>query len=298
MATKSFDVSNTTCNICRSRSEFIFSKKILMKYTVSFFQCNECGFVQTEKPFWLSDTYQSLLFAMDTGLISRPLLYSQITDNLIMRYFDPAGKFIDYGGGSGIFVRLMRDRGFNFFRQDKYVSNICALFFDVSDLSIEERHFELLTSFEVLEHLVNPMEELRELFSFSNNLLCSTVLQPSTNVNDLNSWWYLGELHGQHISFYTEKSMKIIAENYRCYYYSNNVDLHLFTPRKLKGLTFRPKQSNILTSSINRLIPNLYNKLRMMLPIKAEKLHPESLTLKDSDLIKQQIIKGKFNVGD
>ncbi len=90
---------------------------------------------------------------MDVFLVSRPLNHSQITENLILNYFDYTAKFIDYGGGVGVFTRIMRDRGLQFYRQDKYTQNLFAQYFDIADLNIDQRHFELATCFEVLEHL-------------------------------------------------------------------------------------------------------------------------------------------------
>src|SRR5574337_1100878 len=210
---------NTQCNICGSSSHYIFTKTILLKYEVSYFQCQNCGFVQTEKPYWLEETYQSSFYAIDTGLIARPLTFGQVTEKLIMQYFNPTGRFVVYGGANGLFVRLMRDKGFNFYRYDKYAKNIYALCFDITNLPKENHKFELLTSFEVFEHFENPLEELSELFSLSKNVLCSTFLLPHvTESDEWKDWWYLAELHGQHISFYTVKAMKIIAERFGCFY--------------------------------------------------------------------------------
>ena len=42
-------------------------------------------------------------------------------------------KFLDYGGGYGILVRLMRDVGYDFYWFDKYSQNIFAKGFECKD---------------------------------------------------------------------------------------------------------------------------------------------------------------------
>src|SRR5712664_4054841 len=133
------------CKICGKPARFAFRKKILQKHDVSFFKCSECGFLQTEEPYWLSEAYDPPLSPLDVYLISRPLELGDITKNVILNYFDNTKKFLDYGGGAGVFTRHMRDRGFNFYRQDRYANNLFARFFDVNDLAIDDRKFELVT---------------------------------------------------------------------------------------------------------------------------------------------------------
>ncbi|HSM93631.1 MAG TPA: class I SAM-dependent methyltransferase [Anaeromyxobacteraceae bacterium] len=279
------------CKTCGASSRFVFTKTILSKYDVAFFQCRDCGFMQTERPYWLQETYGSSSDAFDTGLVARPLAFGDVTEQLIMRCFDPAGRFVDYGGAHGVFVRHMRDKGFDFYRYDKYAENIFARYFDVSDLPRKERNFELLTSFEVFEHFEDPIKELEELFSLSKNLLFSTFLQPRADASELREWWYLAELHGQHISFYTEKALRSLAERFGCYFHSNGCDLHLFTPRKLAGFTFPrpgPRKPPSLVRACSRLVHRL-GRLRGRPAVP----HPTTLIMKDAEWVKAQLLEGR-----
>lgn len=221
------------CKICNSISEFVFEKKVLQKYNVAYFKCTSCGFLQTEESYWLEEAYKLPFTPLDVKIVSRPIELSQLTENLILNYFESTAKFLDYGGGVGLFTRLMRDKGLDFYRSDKYAQNLFAQYFDFSNLLEKKEEIELLTSFEVLEHLVNPLDELSEMFSLSRNIFCSTILQPSTSSDNLKSWFYIAEQHGQHISFYTQETMKLIANKFGCHYYSYSDYLHLFTPKEI-----------------------------------------------------------------
>ena len=104
------------CKICAKSTIKTFEAKILSKYDISYFQCTECGFLQTEEPYWLVEAYDSSISLSDTGIMSRNFFLAKVASTLIYYLFDKKSKFVDYAGGYGIFTRLMRDIGFDFFQ--------------------------------------------------------------------------------------------------------------------------------------------------------------------------------------
>ena len=195
------------CLICNNQNEFLFSSKILEKYTVGYFYCGNCGFLQTEPPYWLSEAYSESINRQDTGYLARNIGISNKVSNFLLLAFGPSGEFLDYAGGYGVFVRLMRDKGFNFYWQDKYTENIFAKGFDQSNI---QRKFDAVTSFESLEHFPNPMEELENIFSLTSTLIFTTELL-SREIPAPEHWRYYGLEHGQHISFYSQATLQYIA---------------------------------------------------------------------------------------
>ncbi|MDX2190387.1 MAG: class I SAM-dependent methyltransferase [Bacteroidota bacterium] len=225
------------CNICQSQFEPIFKKIILGKYTVQFYQCTHCGFVQTEKPYWLAEAYTDAISVLDTGILERNFKFSIVFPWVVKFNFNKKGRFLDYGGGYGIFVRLMRDKGFDFYRQDAFCENLFAKMYDLKDINSKDQKFEMLTAFEVFEHLTDPVNEVMEMLKYSDSILFSTLLIPSKS-NDLSNWWYISEQTGQHVSFYSEKSLKILGEKFEMNLYSNGDNFHLLTKRKINPIFF------------------------------------------------------------
>ena len=131
--------------------------------------------MQTAVPYWLAESYASVINEIDIGPINRAVAGSKIVKGIILSMFHREGKFIDYGAGYGVLVRMMRDLGFDFYWCDKYCDNIFAKHF-VAD---RETRFELLTAFEIFEHLVDPLSEIKAMLAFSDNLLFSTLLVPN-----------------------------------------------------------------------------------------------------------------------
>ncbi len=214
------------CRICGTESNFIFSAKILNKYDVKYFHCSNCGFIQTEEPFWLKEAYSRPINISDTGYLQRNINLSKFTTTILTLFFNSKGKFLDYAGGYGVFVRLMRDIGFDFYWSDPYTENLFAKGFEHS----RQDRIELVTSFESFEHFNNPMKEIENMLSISKNIIFTTELLPNP-IPKPDEWWYYGLEHGQHISFYSERTLQHIANYFRLNY-SHLGNLHLFTEKK------------------------------------------------------------------
>lgn len=219
------------CKICSSPSTYFDEARLINKYDVSFFRCAICGFIQTESPYWLEEAYSRAITKSDIGLISRNLEMATHTKQLILICFEPKGKFIDFGGGYGMFVRLMRDQGFDFYRYDPLCENLFADGFEANPST----DYTLLTAWEVFEHLQEPLAEIEKMLSFSRNLFFSTVLLQSPP-RLLTEWWYYGLEHGQHISFYSLESLKVIAQKFNLKVHYSNNSLHFMGDPQINPL--------------------------------------------------------------
>lgn len=217
------------CKICNSNTQQVFTSKILKKYDVKYFKCNSCGYLFTGEPFWLDEAYSRSINLSDTGLLDRNIYFSKVLSVIIFFCFNKNGTFLDYAGGYGVFTRLMRDIGFDFYWHDPFTKNLFANGFEV-DLDSNQR-FELLTAFEVFEHLIYPKGELEKMLQFSDTIVFSTELMRQ-EIPDPEEWWYYGFNHGQHVSFYTEKTLKTLANQYKLNYY-NVEGVHILTKRNL-----------------------------------------------------------------
>lgn len=217
------------CKICNSSSEKIFSKTVLKKHEVNYYQCGKCDFIQTSNPVWLDEAYQSAITSLDLGLASRNIYLVEQVAKLIDQHYSTSKIMLDFAGGYGLFVRLMRDKGYNFYRQDDYCENIFSSHFDLKD--IQQTRFDIVTAFEVFEHFPNPLQGIDRLLSYSDTIICSTELIESTN--DIENWWYISPETGQHIAFYSLKTLRFIAEKHQLHFYTNHQNLHLFTKKQL-----------------------------------------------------------------
>lgn len=257
------------CKICENTSDFFAEARILNKYKVKYFKCINCGFIQTEEPYWLEEAYSDAINHSDIGLLKRNFDLTSPTTNVISKFFNSKEKFIDFGAGYGVFVRIMRDNGYDFYWQDKYCNNIYAKDF----VFIKGKKYELLTAYEVFEHLPDPVKEMKEMLEFSDNLLFSTYIIPDNNPKP-NEWWYYATDHGQHVSLYSKKSLEILAMKFNKNLYTNGKNIHLITDKKLSSILFKMltmpiisnyfsplfRKKSLLDSDYKKVLENLKSK--------------------------------------
>lgn len=242
-----------TCKICSQLATFIFDSIILDKYKIGYYHCQNCSFLFTEKPYWLVEAYNEPINKSDTGILQRNIELADKSGRLLFYLFDHRNTFLDFGGGYGLFVRLMRDKGFNFLWDDTYTENLLAKGFEYANEPIE-----LITSFETFEHFENPILEIEKMLAISSSILFSTDLYPEP-IPTPENWWYYALDHGQHISFYNLKTLNYIAKKYNLNLYSNRYNLHLLTSKKINKYHWRTLNSDRFSFFLNK-----YSKRRLI----------------------------------
>jgi len=239
------------CKICSQDNKKIFNSKILSKYDIEYFHCENCGFLQTEEPYWLEEAYAESINVSDTGYMVRNLFYANRLAILLFLTFGKKGRFLDYAAGYGVFVRLMRDIGFDFYWDDKYTKNLFSSGFEWEPGS----KVDAITSFEAFEHFVDPIKEIESLLNISNGIIFSTELHPDP-IPEPSDWWYYGLEHGQHISFYSGKTFEYIAQKFSVRYYCLG-SLHILTDKNIpKWKLFMTKLSKF---GFHNIIARLLN---------------------------------------
>jgi hypothetical protein len=244
-----YNENGQRCKICNSLLLAHDRAEVLKKYNVAYYFCPNCGFIQTEDPYWLEESYSKAIATADTGIISRNL--SNAADLLFILKFIKNSNCLDFGGGHGILTRIMRDYGFNFYHYDKYAENLFANGFEGS----LEGNYNLVTSFENFEHFSDPIAEIKKIVKIADVIYFSTELIPM-NVPKIKDWWYFVPSTGQHVSFYSKKSLEFIARKFGLYYISNNHSVHILSKNPMNGRIF------VLLKLYNRF--NRINILRFL----------------------------------
>lgn len=213
------------CKICGNNCEYFLTKKILGKYSIKYFKCKKCKFIQTEKPFWLKEAYSSAIIDSDTGILSRNSTLSKITALILIFLREKTSKVLDFAGGYGVMTRMLRDIGIDAYWIDKYAENIFAKSF-----MAKKKSYCVITAFEVFEHFENPNEEIKKIIDIysPNTLIFSTMIHHG---NPKVDWWYFAPEGGQHISLYSKESLKVIANSNNFHFSSNGRNIHIFSKK-------------------------------------------------------------------
>ncbi len=246
-------VSKNLSRLTGEEASPLFSALVLNRYEVTYYQCVRTGFIQTDHPFWLEEAYSSAITALDLGIVSRNIDKGALTRQVVGRGLPEATRFLDFGGGYGMFTRLMRDHGFDFTHFDAHCDNLFAREYQ-SDALGAGRKYDLVTAWEVMEHLIDPTETLAQLLGVADSVLFSTELVPRPTPRRVEDWWYFAPETGQHISFYTREALEYLASRSGCYLHTDGSTNHLMTRRRLRGTPFRDSHLQRIRRKLARAI--------------------------------------------
>ena len=202
----------------------MFRTALLHKYAVRYLKCLNCESAQTERPFWLTESYADDRPLTDTGMVTRTIESAIKTDLILSLLSVPERTVgVDFGGSNGLFTRMMRDRGHNFYRNEPFSKNFYVPFHDHGQSEIREA--TVVTAFDVFEHFAEPHKDLEAVFAYDPDVL---VVGTETYTGQTADWWYFDPSQGQHIFFYSSKALNAIARHYGMYLFSSGPGLHVF----------------------------------------------------------------------
>lgn len=116
--------------------------------------------------------------------------------------FDPRLKVLDYGGGNGRFGQELEKAGFP-----------AVTTYDRFHPAHRERpagKFDLVTCFETIEHMPDPIAGAADIASFLADdglLILSTLVQPDDFDKVRMHWWYIGPRNG-HITIFSREALR------------------------------------------------------------------------------------------
>lgn len=225
---------NPACKICEAATVHFGRQIILGQFEAEYRRCGKCGYVFIVNPYWLEQAYSTAIAALDTGIVTRNLWLADATSALLGLSLRDVRRTLDFGAGTGLLVRLMRDRGHDFSWHDAYSPNLLARGFE-ADL---DTAFDMVTAFELVEHLPEPVATFEKLRALSPIILISTELMPPT-ARGVDDWWYYAPESGQHIGFFTEVSLATLAERLGLRLSSNGRNLHVLAPEGVNPTLLR-----------------------------------------------------------
>lgn len=227
-------MSTYSCPLCANQAQEAFVATVLDDHRAHYGLCQACGLLFANQPSWLEQAYRHPIAQTDTGVMRRNLLNTLRFTGILTFLFGHKARYLDYAGGAGVFTRMMRDIGFDYYWHDKYCANILAGNF-------EHQHgnsYAVVTALEVLEHVPDPRAFVRSMMDETgcNNIIFSTTVFEGTPPPP--DWHYYAFESGQHICFYQPRTLAFLAESVDMRYVHGG-DLHLFTRQATPPLMFR-----------------------------------------------------------
>jgi SAM-dependent methyltransferase len=172
-------------------------------------RCSACGFLFTDAfDDWSLSQFRTHIYnegyqAVDPDYqIARPSSNAAFVVKLWTEH--KAGmRVLDFGGGNDVFCATLRANGFPVaVTYDPMVPQYA---------SRPEGKFDLVTCFETLEHVPDPVASIArivECMADPGAVFYSTLTQPADFDKHGLSWWYVGPRNG-HISIFTKQALAI-----------------------------------------------------------------------------------------
>jgi 2-polyprenyl-6-hydroxyphenyl methylase/3-demethylubiquinone-9 3-methyltransferase len=188
-------------------------------YPVYYRRCAVCSFTFTTAfDAWTHADFHEQLYNGDYIVVDPDFGELRPTKNakVIADTFQASRSSIDildYGGGSGLTADLLRKQGFSAATYDPFSE------FD----TIPTQPFDLISCFEVMEHVPCPKETVARMVSLlkdSGAILFGTLVQPAEFAAIGLNWWYAAPRNG-HMSLYSTLSL-----------------VHLFQPHGMRIRSF------------------------------------------------------------
>lgn len=193
------------CRICETDSSFFYGD------VRSFYKCPSCALIftnETADNAAAEKHYKSQWNNADDDF------WKQQVDALvgvIQKYKMPMGRLLDFGSGSGEITKEFQRRGIEAEPLDPMINGL------LKDQNYSYK-FDVVVGVEVIEHLPNMWEELKEIENHLSHdgimLFTTNITEPfinsSNEVDVFKAWWYKDD--PTHVSFFSNKSIFRLAE--------------------------------------------------------------------------------------
>ncbi len=196
----------TKCRICKSPCVKKWDMKVRDRFKGPLHQCKKCDSLQFGGLDWLKDAYYGdYSIRFDEGRMLRNMVVYKLVRRLTKSFFNEKDiTLLDYGSGEGVLCDLLKRSRTNYIvgNYDPQVKRFSEL---------PRGKFDIVMCIEVLEHLEDVYKfykDIKRALDEDSIFVCSTDLyQPGKHDK---MWPYLSTEIGQHITFWTKKSIQYL----------------------------------------------------------------------------------------
>lgn len=212
--------SDISCKVCKSPTSVIGVKDFNrtceeekgrvvfapMGFAIYYHQCSECGFIFTvDLDDWSKQDFLDNIYNDDYIKVDPDYQNKRAMD--CIQWFEPllggdkSISILDYGAGTDSLSQKLKSQGYD-------ASGWDPMWMTTPDFD-QNKKFDVITAFEVLEHTPTPWETTEEIISFLNpesgQIIISTLISDIIR-DDIIDYWYLAPRNG-HVCMHSAKSL-------------------------------------------------------------------------------------------
>lgn len=239
------------CNLCRSNDYKLFAKIKNFKMPFSIVKCNRCGLVYQNPQ--LDKEYIKSIYIEDYYLGKGDVNYSKdpgkdkfIADERfkIIEKMKSPSKILDIGCHLGRFLEVAYKRGWKPYgidisaaatKEADKINGLNIFLGELVEIRFEDRFFDLITCFEVVEHFSYPSETLAEIHRILKDdglLVIQTANMNSFRIRFLNPHYYYLPVH---MYYFTKETIVKMLKNsgFKILKIFNGSEFNIYTEWKL-----------------------------------------------------------------
>jgi len=173
---------------------------------VAYHRCGGCGLIFTETfDDWTQADFEAHVYndgyaEADPDYLDKRPQAMALSVVGAFRAQSAALDILDYGGGNGRFAEILRGAGFRCETYDPFNPAFAAR---------PQRRFDLITCFETLEHMPDPIagaKDIEALLAPVGAIVFATLTQPADIEQIGLGWWYVGPRNG-HVTLHSRTSL-------------------------------------------------------------------------------------------
>ena len=221
-----FDVVDFNKNCEENRGLYL----PLSGHPVYYARCGSCAYTYApEFQKWSDQDFIDKIYNKDYLQVDPDYAMNRVVENaeMLNKFFGPYRQYIrhlDYGGGNGKLAALLKNAEWDSSSYDPFPRNDS----DITSLG----QFNLITAFEVFEHVPDPnklMENLERLLRGGESLVFfSTAISDGLiSERERLNWWYVAPRNG-HIGIHSKMSLQALATRHNFNYRGMGRSFHVF----------------------------------------------------------------------
>jgi glycosyltransferase involved in cell wall biosynthesis len=176
---------------------------------IQYLECERCQALQTITPYWIANEKINNGNSLDTGIAQRSYLMAAITQSIITAIgVSMDSPCLDIGGGGGLFCRLMRDQGWNFFTYDPFEQARFAKSYEVDALI---KGFVVVTIIETASEFEDPLNEWKGIFAIAPEII---IMSTELYQGDATSLIPLLGANREKNFIYSETTIDLLANSF------------------------------------------------------------------------------------
>jgi len=226
-------MSDKKCNICGSSDCKTFPNKFFKNILL---RCPKCGLIFVElqpklpelKKIYGQNYFKNInsnSIGYENYLEDKPNIIKTFEKRFknIEKLYLKKGKILDLGCAMGFFLEVAENHGWTPYGIEisNYAGNIAKERFrdkifngTLNEVSFPDNFFDIITMWDYLEHILNPLQELSRIRQFLKKdglLILSTPDADSLSHKIFKDRW-MGYKDQEHLYYFSEKNVRILLE--------------------------------------------------------------------------------------